>query len=63
MAIKYQGSEIAPSIVNLQETDFSKVTARPEFVAAGKTFYDEKGQLQVGTSKYLSTTDAESAES
>ena len=53
MAILFNGAEIAPNIVNQQPTDFSKVTARPEFVAAGKYFYDEKGQLQVGTSKYI----------
>lgn len=54
MAILYNGKEIAPSIANLQETDFSKVTVQPEFVAAGKYFYNEKGELCVGTSKYLS---------
>lgn len=59
MAIIYNGKEVAPSIANLQETDFSKVTVQPEFVAAGKYFYDEKGQLRVGTSKYLSGTETE----
>ena len=59
MATFINGAEVVPSIEKLQETDFSKVTARPEFVAAGKTFYDETGQLRVGTSEPQSTTSAE----
>ena len=62
MAIIINGAEVAPCIANYQDTDFSKVTVRPEFVAAGKYFYDEKGQLQVGTSKYIDTTSAETTE-
>jgi dihydrofolate reductase len=53
MAIIYDGREVAASFTNLQETDFSKVTAHPEFVAKGKTFYDETGQLQEGTAEFM----------
>lgn len=48
MAIKFNGATISPSAENLQPTDFAAVTARPEFVLKGKTFYDEAGQLRVG---------------
>lgn len=53
MAIIYGGKIISPSINNLQQTDFSKVTAHPEFVVKGKTFYDETGQLKTGTSDII----------
>ena len=53
------GKKAAPTIANQQDTDFTKVTARPEFVAEGKYFYDETGTLRVGTSKYLSTISEE----
>ena len=49
MAIIYNGAEVQPFAANVQETDFSKVTARPEFVLEGKKFYNETGQLQTGT--------------
>lgn len=52
MAIYYGGKLIAPNINNLQQTDFSKATAHPEFVAKGKAFYDETGQLREGE-RYL----------
>lgn len=47
--ININGKEVAPSIASLQPTDFSKVTARPEFVLKGKKFHDEAGQLREGT--------------
>ena len=47
--IKYNGKEIGSSIGNYQPTDFSKVTAHPEFVLKGKKFYDETGRLREGT--------------
>ena len=43
------GNTVAANMNNLQPTDFSKVTAHPEFVLKGKTFYDETGQLREGT--------------
>ena len=49
MSIKINGSAVSPSFENLQATDFSKVTAQPEFVLEGKNFYDETGQLREGT--------------
>lgn len=49
MSIKYNGAQVSMCIANYQPTDFSKVTAHPEFVLRGKTFYDETGQLKHGT--------------
>ena len=49
MAILYNGAAVAPSFGNVTQADFSGVTAHPEFVVKGKTFYDEKGRLQKGT--------------
>lgn len=51
MSIKFNGATVTPSFENLQPTDFSKVTAHPEFVLKGKTFYDETGQLREGALK------------
>ena len=49
MSIQINGSVVSTSVNNLQQTDFSKVTAHPEFVLEGKKFYDNKGQLREGT--------------
>ena len=53
MSIQINGSQLSTSVNNLQPTDFSKVTAHPEFVAKGKTFYDETGQLREGTAEFM----------
>lgn len=58
----FNGVELDASMATYQQTDFSKVTARPEFVLKGKTFYDETGQLRVGTAEFI-TIAAEEAES
>lgn len=60
MSIKFNGATLSPSIENLQPTDFSKVTARPEFVLRGKKFYDEAGQLRVGEMLFSGSVDSES---
>ena len=49
MSIKMNGKNVGSCIANYQPTDFSKAPLRPEFVLKGKKFYDETGQLQVGT--------------
>ena len=50
--IKINDKAVSPCVSTCQNADFSKVTAHPEFVVAGKTFYDETGQLQTGTLEY-----------
>lgn len=55
MSIKFNGAQISLSIANYQPTDFSKVTAHPEFVLKGKTFHDETGQLKEGTAALSGT--------
>lgn len=66
MSIKFNGAQISLSIANYQPTDFSKVTARPEFVLKGKTFHDETGQLKTGTAALsltgVDTSDATATE-
>lgn len=59
MSILYQGKKVTPNIVNCQETDFSKVTARPEFVMKGKKFHDEAGQLREGTAELITVEGGE----
>ena len=59
MAIIFNGAEIAPNIVNQQQTDFSKVTVQPEFVMKGKFFYDETGQLREGTAEFITVVNNE----
>lgn len=46
------GKEVGACIANYQTTDFSQVTAHPEFVLKGKTFHDETGQLREGTADF-----------
>ena len=61
MAILINGAPVAPSFGTITPTDFSDVTAHPEFVVKGKTFRDETGQLKTGTLTSYGNTDAEAA--
>lgn len=47
--MRINGEEVTPTIVRHDPTDFSEVTARPEFVFKGKKFHDATGQLREGT--------------
>lgn len=55
MAILINGAAVAPSFGNVTQTDFSDVTAHPEFVQKGKKFYDETGRLKTGTAELIQT--------
>lgn len=55
--IYINGKRVGHKSVTIQPTDFSKATARPEFVMNGKTFYDATGQLQEGTLVNYSAAD------
>ena len=48
----YNGKKLGSVIYHERATDFSKVTAHPEFVLKGKTFHDETGQLKTGTAAF-----------
>ncbi len=58
--IKYNGQEVGYSNGVFESTDFSMVTARPEFVLKGKKFYDEAGQIREGVAS-LTVGDAAEA--
>ena len=52
MSILYNGKCVAPIVAKYDPTDFSEVTARPEFVLKGKKFHDVTGQLKTGTATF-----------
>lgn len=66
MKSHYNGKKLDSVIYHERETDFSKVTAHPEFVLKGKTFHDETGQLKTGTAALsltgVDTSDATATE-
>lgn len=49
MSTFYNREPVSAEIARLDPTDFSAVTARPEFVLKGKKFHDVTGQLREGT--------------
>ena len=49
MSTFFNREPVSAEIVRLDPTDFSAVTARPEFVLKGKKFHDVTGQLREGT--------------
>lgn len=56
--IQYNGNDVGASMTNYQPTDFSPVTAHPEFVLKGKKFFDETGTLREGNLERIQASEA-----